>query len=136
MKQIVSFFVLNLSNLSNLWFIYAIMKIIDAKNTGELNKIHQVKTGVLYSTEHATAVHITLQAGERLKPHITPVDVFFYILEGTPTIEIGDEKQAVATDHLVESPANIKHCIYNESDRIARILVVKAPRPTTQTKVL
>ena len=104
------------------------MKIIDAKNTGELNKIHQVKTGVLYSTEHATVVHITLQAGEKLKPHITPVDVFFYVLEGAPTIEIGEEKHAVAADHLVESPAKIKHCIYNETDQIARVLVVKVPR--------
>ena len=112
------------------------MKIIDAKHTGELNKIHHVKTGVLYSTEHAMVVHITLQAGERLKPHITPVDVFFYVLEGTPTIEIGDEKQTVAADHLVESPAKIKHCIYNETDQIARVLVVKTPRPTTETKVL
>jgi quercetin dioxygenase-like cupin family protein len=112
------------------------MKIIDAKNTGELNKIHQVKTGVLYSTEHAMVVHITLQAGEQLKPHITPVDVFFYVLEGTPTIAIGEEKQAVAAEHLVESPANIKHCIYNETGQVARVLVVKAPRPTTETKVL
>ncbi|GAK60653.1 hypothetical protein U27_00550 [Candidatus Vecturithrix granuli] len=112
------------------------MKIIDVKNTGELNKIHQVKTGVLYNTEHAMVVHITLQAGEKLKTHITPVDVFFYVLEGMPTIEIGEEKQRVAADHLVESPANIKHCISNETEQVARVLVVKTPRPTTQTKVL
>lgn len=112
------------------------MKIIDAKQTGELNKIHHVKTGLLHSTEHASVVHITLQAGEHLKPHITPVDVFFYILEGSPTIEVGDEKQQVAADHLIESPARIKHCIYNETEQIARILVVKTPKPTTSTKVL
>lgn len=112
------------------------MKIVDAKSVGAINKIHNVKTGVLYDSEHAMAVHITLQAGEKLKKHVTPVDVFFYILEGSPTVEIGEEKQQVAADHLVESPAKVPHCLYNDTDNIARILVVKVPKPTSETKVL
>ena len=112
------------------------MKIVNPAQVEVINKIHQVKTGVVYDTPHAFVVHITLEAGERLKRHVTPVDVFFYILEGEPTIEIGQEKQRVAADHLVESPANILHCIYNETDCRARILVVKAPKPTTETKIL
>lgn len=112
------------------------MNIINAKNVTEINKIHQVKAGPIYSTEHALAVHVTLEAGERLKPHITPVDVFFYVLEGTPTIEVGEEREVVGADHLVESPAKIRHCLYNDTDQVARILVVKVPRPTTQARVL
>lgn len=112
------------------------MKIVNPTQVEVINNIHQVKTGVVYDTPHALAVHITLEAGERLKRHVTPVDVFFYVLEGEPTIEIGEEKQRVAADHLVESPARILHCIYNETDRRARILVVKAPKPTTETKIL
>ena len=112
------------------------MTIISAKSGATINKIHQVKTKTIYDTEHAVAIHITLEAGEHLRPHITPVDVFFYILEGRPTIEIGDERQTVEADHLVESPAKIKHCLYNETDQVARILVVKAPKPTTQTQIL
>ena len=30
-----------------------------------------------------------------IKRHITPVDVFFYVLEGTGVVEIGKEKQTV-----------------------------------------
>jgi hypothetical protein len=37
---------------------------------------------------------------------------------------------------LVESPKDIVHCIYNNTNSIVRILVVKAPRPKTATKVL
>ena len=85
---------------------------------------------------NAVAVHITLEPGENLKPHRTPVDVFFYILEGGPTVEIDGERQKVKADHLVESPANIRHCIYNETAHRARILVVKAPKPTKPTQVL
>jgi len=44
---------------------------------------------MLYDTEHAQAVHIELKPGETLKKHITPVDVFFYVLEGRGVVEIG-----------------------------------------------
>ena len=112
------------------------MKIVDAKNIPTMKNVHQVKAGTIYDTEHAVAVHITLEAGEKLKPHVTPVDVFFYVLEGEPTFEIGKERKMAAADHLIESPAKIPHCIYNETDQIARVLVVKVPKPTTQTRVL
>ena len=97
---------------------------------------HKVDVQKLYDKESAQAMHITLQPGEALKPHITPVDVFFYVLEGTPEILIGKEKTEVPVDSLVESPKDIVHCLYNNSTNIARILVVKAPKPNTQSKLL
>ena len=68
---------------------------------------------------------MALNPGESLKSHVTPVDVVFYILEGEPTIEIGDEREKVSVDSIIESPADIPHCVYNESDTLARFLVVK-----------
>lgn len=97
---------------------------------------HKVDVRKMYDNDSAQAMHITLQAGEALKPHITPVDVFFYILEGTPEILVGKEKVQVPTDSLVESPKGIVHCMYNNSTNVARVLVVKAPRPTAQTRLL
>ncbi len=97
---------------------------------------HKVDVRKLYDKDSAQAVHITLQPGEALKPHITPVDVFFYVLEGTPEILVGKEKIQVQADSLVESPKGIVHCLYNNSTNAARILVVKAPKPTTQAKLL
>lgn len=91
---------------------------------------------MLYDKDSAQAVHIKLEAGESLKPHITPVDVFFYVLEGRPEILVGNEKQSVEADCLVESPKDIVHCIYNNSDEIVRVLVVKAPKPTAKAKLL
>lgn len=35
------------------------------------------------------------------------MDVFFYILEGRPTVEIGGERKSVSPDHLIESPAGV-----------------------------
>jgi quercetin dioxygenase-like cupin family protein len=112
------------------------MKIIVVKDTQIVATPHQLDVRKLYDNESAQAMHITLQPGEALKPHITPVDVFFYILEGSPEVLIGDEKIQVQVDSLVESPKNIVHCLYNNTTAVARILVVKAPKPTTQTKLL
>jgi mannose-6-phosphate isomerase-like protein (cupin superfamily) len=97
---------------------------------------HKVDVRKMYDHDSAQAMHITLHPGEALKPHITPVDVFFYVLEGTPEILVGKEKVVVQADNLVESPKGIVHCIYNNSINNARILVVKAPRPSIQTKLL
>ncbi len=90
----------------------------------------------MYNHDNAQAMHITLQPGEQLKPHITPVDVFFFVIEGTPTVQVGDEMVEVPENALVESPKDIIHCLYNKSEKPARILVVKAPRPTAMARML
>jgi quercetin dioxygenase-like cupin family protein len=112
------------------------MKTINAKQAQTIENPHNVDVSKLYDTENAQVMHITLKPGESLKKHITPVDVFFYVLEGIGIIEIGDEKQQAAADTLIESPAKIPHCWYNESDAVVRILVVRVPRPTETTRLL
>jgi len=106
------------------------------KNYKEMESIqnpHGIVSNKLYDTENAVVMHLTLKAGEALKPHITPVDVFFYILEGNPTILVGEEKVKVKPGDLIESPQDIVHCIYNETDSIVRVLVNKVPRPIQKT---
>lgn len=97
---------------------------------------HGVDVRRVYESEHALSSIITLKPGEKLIRHITPVDVFFYVLEGTGVVEIGDEKETVTADTVIESPKDIPHCWYNEGDAILRVLVVKVPRPTTGTQLL
>lgn len=97
---------------------------------------HKIDVREMYNKESAQANIMALKPGESLKPHKTPVDVFFFIIEGTPTVHIGDEIVVCEIDSLIESPAHIVHYISNNSGSLARILVVKAPRPTNQTKVL
>lgn len=97
---------------------------------------HQVDVKQLYNNESAQVMHITLQPGESLKPHKTPVEVTFYVLEGTPTVHIGEESEVYEKDTLIESPADIVHYISNDGDGQARILVTKAPRLQKQTRLL
>jgi mannose-6-phosphate isomerase-like protein (cupin superfamily) len=112
------------------------MKIVKVNSVDKMKNPHGIDAKKLYDTEHAQTMHLTLQPGEALKSHMTPVDVFFYILEGTGIVEIGDEREEVSKDTLVESPANIPHCLYNESNSVFRVLVVKAPRPKSKTIIL
>lgn len=112
------------------------MKISKVAETPINKNPHKVDARMLYNKDSAQAVHIQLNPGESLKPHVTPADVFFFVIEGTPDILVGAEKRKVEKNSLVESPKDIMHCIYNNSDKVVRVLVVKAPKPTTKTKLL
>ncbi len=112
------------------------MKIVDWKEQSIVETPHRVDVRKLYDHDNAQVMHITLNPGETLKPHITPVDVFFYILEGWVDVRVGDETVTVSSDRLVESPKDIVHCLSNSSGTVARIMVVKAPKPVTSTRVL
>jgi len=94
---------------------------------------HRVDARGMYETADAAVSIITLQPGESLKRHITPVDVAFFVLEGKGVVEIGDEKQEVDKYTLVESPRDILHCWYNTSEELLRFMVIKAPKPTRKS---
>jgi len=98
-----------------------------------MENAHGVDARNLYNTEDATVTVITLKPGQSMKKHMTPVDVAFYVLEGTGVVEIGEEKEEVRKDTLIESPRDILHCWYNESPEPLRFMVIKAPRPTKRT---
>ena len=112
------------------------MKTIEVKNAKTVDNPHGVDARKIYDTENAIVVHMTIAPGESLKRHITPVDVFFYVLSGRGIVEVGDEKLEVGPDTLIESPAKIVHCWYNEGDKPLRVIVVKVPRPTESTRIL
>jgi quercetin dioxygenase-like cupin family protein len=109
------------------------MITIKLSDAAMMKNAHNVDARNLYNTADAMITIITLNPGQALKPHITPVDVAFYVLNGKGIVEIGDEKQEVVADTLVESPKDILHCWYNESAEPLRFMVVKAPRPTHKT---
>ena len=112
------------------------MDIVNAREADLTKNPHQVKASRLYDTEHAQVVHLTLEPGESLKKHMTPVDVFFYVLEGSGIVEVGNDTKEVGPDTLISSPARIAHNWTNQSDKPFRALVVKVPRPTEATKLL
>lgn len=111
------------------------MKTINYKELDVMKNPHGVEAKKLLETEHSQVIHMNLKAGESLKRHTTPVDVFFYVLEGEGYVEIGEEKVLVKKDTLIESPKGIPHCLHNESEGDFKVLVVKTPCPTKPAEV-
>jgi quercetin dioxygenase-like cupin family protein len=106
------------------------------KNVQSKPNPHGVDARNLSDKDSAQVSLITLQPGESLKKHITPLDVVFYVLEGQGIVEIGEERKEVGADTLIESPAKIPHRWINESKGLVRILVIKTPKPREATKIL
>jgi quercetin dioxygenase-like cupin family protein len=112
------------------------MNTIKPEEAAVLDTPHKVDVRKLLDTDDAQVMLISLDPGEALKPHVTPVNVFFYILEGWGTVTIGEETKEVDADTLVESPANILHTLENTGRGSFRFLVAKTPKPATASKIL
>ena len=100
------------------------MEIIHAQHAADGPNPHGVSAKPLHTTEHTQVSMITLQPGEALKLHVTPVDAFFYVLEGHGVVEIGGERADVGR-RLISSLWVPHHM--NEGARCSA-LVVKTPR--------
>jgi len=103
------------------------MKTTHVSNTNSFKNVHGVEAKKVYSTENAEVIHMSLTPGQSLKKHTTPVDVFFYILEGKGVVEIGEETQEVEKDTMIDSPKDIPHLLRNTGEGFFRFLVVKLP---------
>ena len=97
---------------------------------------HGVESKTRYDREQGQIVHLTIRPGQGLKKHITPVDVAFYVVEGECEVEIGEEKERVGPDTLVESPAGIPHTLRNPGASQLRVLVMTLPRPVEKSVLL
>jgi quercetin dioxygenase-like cupin family protein len=112
------------------------MKVTEVRDVPSGKNPHNVDARIIYDTENAMVVHITLRPGESLKRHMTPVDVAFYVLEGRGVVEIGEDRIEVGPDTIIESPVRVPHRWINESQNTFRVLVMKVPRPTDKTIIL
>jgi len=112
------------------------MNIIELAKTEIMKTAHKVDARNLFQSPDVMVTIIELQPGQKLIRHITPVDVVFYVLKGTGVVEIGEEKETVGENTLIESPKDIVHCWYNESDGPLSFMVIKAPKPSKPTKFI
>ncbi len=112
------------------------MKITNALTAPVAPNPHGVSARPIYDSPNAAVVHITLEPGQSLKRHVTPVDVFVYVLEGEGVVEIGEERETVSAGQDHRKPARVPHRLANEGGGPFRVLVVKVPKPAESTKIL
>jgi len=104
------------------------MKIVKVNSAALFDNPHGVEAKILYDKENCKTVFLSLKPEQTLKLHTAPVDVFFYILEGRGNVVVGDEKQEVTKNMLVESPKGIPHLLENTGVDLFNVLVVQLPK--------
>lgn len=104
------------------------MEITNFKEVQIKNNPHVIDARRIHENNDVQVMHMHLKPDEKLKPHKMPVDVFFYVLEGKGIVQVGSEKMEVIKDDLIDSPKNILHCLFNESQKDFRVLIVKTPK--------
>ncbi|MDM7993152.1 MAG: cupin domain-containing protein [Candidatus Fermentibacter sp.] len=108
------------------------MKYARPEEVGRVETPHGIEARRIHENDHVQVMYLKLAPGEALKPHTTPVDVFFYVLEGRGEVSIGAETVEVEAETIVDSPKGIGHCWRNTGNVTLRLLVVKTPKPGAQ----
>lgn len=80
---------------------------------------------VLFSRKDIDVIHLQLEPGKMLSKVTIATDAFFFVLEGSPEISVGDETQATEAQTLVFCPGGSAHCISNPGKEQSRILILK-----------
>jgi quercetin dioxygenase-like cupin family protein len=62
--------------------------------------------------------------------HVHEFDQFYFVLQGTLSVEIGLQRYHVPPGHLVVLPAQVPHRQWNEQDETEQHLTVLVPEPT------
>ena len=83
----------------------------------------------IYSASEAMIVHIDISPGGFVKPHVTPVDMEYFVLEGRGRFILGEESVEAGPGVLIPNPRGIPHGITNLGPGPLRVLAVKNPRP-------
>lgn len=112
------------------------MKVTKFQDQAIKDTPHKIDVREMYNKETAQVMLMTLKPGEIIQAHKTSIDIFFFIVEGHPTIYIGDESVECEPKTVVESPAESMMSLNNKTDKVATILVVKLPHQLSLTKLL
>lgn len=81
-----------------------------------------------HDSEHGEVLYLTLDPDEKMQPHISSVNVMFYILEGKPTVRVGEQKVILREGTFIESVAGKVTCVTNEFETPVRLLIIKIPK--------
>lgn len=93
---------------------------------GKKNKRGVIAKAVL-KHENAQVMNLILSEGDIVPGHQVPVDVFFYIKEGSGTLRIGEESSIVEAGTVVTCPPNTEMELKADQGEKFEVLNVKTP---------
>jgi mannose-6-phosphate isomerase-like protein (cupin superfamily) len=90
----------------------------------------------LFETENLFCDVYCLQPGQAQKPHHhSGADKIYYVLEGTATIQVGEEEESLGPGNIVLAPSGSVHGVRNASQENLTLLVMMAPNPNVKKAV-
>lgn len=84
-------------------------------------------TRLLHDSEKMRAVLFCLLPGQKVEPHTSTSEVFFYVIQGKGTFTLGQNKAELGPSGVAVSPPNEPHGF--EANEKLVLLAVIAPRP-------
>lgn len=70
---------------------------------GNTNK-RGVESKQLLKNNHAQIMSLTLKSGDEVPTHSVPVNVFFYVISGSGTVRIGEDRAVFEEKDVVPCP--------------------------------
>ncbi len=82
---------------------------------------------IMFSGSRAEVVHLTLAPGDKIDMHDNPVDVVFYMLQGSSFLLLGEGEKEITADSCLEIRSGLLRGWENRGRNKARLLVIKLP---------
>ncbi len=80
---------------------------------------------ILFTSPELEVVHLTLQPGESIDPHIQPFDVLFYVIGGEGDLMVEDESLTANPGTLIEVKKGTSRRWINPGKDSLRMIVLK-----------
>ena len=80
---------------------------------------------ILYTSDRLELIRLTLLPGEGMEPHTQPMEVIFFVIEGTGFLVIDDEAIEIHTNTTVHVAAGAMRAWSNHGREPLRLLVNK-----------
>ena len=82
---------------------------------------------ILFKDDRFELVHLTLQPGEGMDPHIQPMDVVFFVAEGSGLLTVGNDVIEVPQGTTIHIKEGVSRAWANAGSQPLKILVSKLP---------
>jgi len=102
---------------------------VDARKLKQFKTEKMVKVGLVDSPQMFCDLYCLLP-GQAQKVHAhAESDKVYYVVNGTPTLIIGDEERVLAPGEIAYAAPGVVHGVRNDTDAESICLVFMTPRP-------
>lgn len=103
------------------------MKVISMDDIeGKRNK-RGVESKQLLKHDDVQIMNLILKPGDEIPPHSVPVNVFFYVVSGSGTIKIGEDRAVVEEKDIIPCPPETEMSLSANQGEEFSVLNVKTP---------